>query len=390
MMTRLLILFRVGSSLLLCYALTGCVYTRNFLMPDTENLISGAGSIAVQKKSDKNETDTVNFELIDISQLETQYTLDPNVISADPHSAAFVYRRNELQDRLIAASNQRCGSYMRMLTSSKTLTDTSWGSIATLLSGAAAVTTPTAVAQALAAGSAVSNGLKSDYDQNYFQNLSITVISSGIARQRMAILERILKEQQNDLMIYSVNRAIADALTYHTACNIISGLEAAAAATKNATNTDLAGKPSEIVASINNVGIPVQQSLDAFQLTWNNLNQAVARANDDFAKFKKANSDNTLSLSLPSADNLTLLHKNCVATLSDFLNKDTVNSDLTAEASAWLISKSMLQIQQTYQPQFKALQSAVANPKLAITNPPVIVFDTEFGAVLNLCKQATN
>ena len=109
-----------------------------------------------------------------------------------------------------------------------------------------------------------------------------------------------------------------------------------------------------------------------------------------FAKFKKANSDNTLSLSLPSADNLTLLHKNCVATLSDFLNKDTVNSDLTAEASAWLISKSMLQIQQTYQPQFKALQSAVANPKLAITNPPVIVFDTEFGAVLNLCKQATN
>jgi hypothetical protein len=43
---------------------------------------------------------------------------------------------------------------------------------------------------------------------------------------------------------YPVNRAIADALSYHAACNIVSGLEAAASATNAADAMKVAGKPA--------------------------------------------------------------------------------------------------------------------------------------------------
>jgi hypothetical protein len=41
---------------------------------------------------------------------------------------------------------------------------------------------------------------------------------------------------------YPVNRAIADALSYHAACNIVTGLEAAANATNAADAVKVAGK----------------------------------------------------------------------------------------------------------------------------------------------------
>ena len=402
MMTRVLKCLRFGISLMMCSTLFGCVQMRGWLAPDTANMVSGAGSIAVQsdlatQSSDKSsksatsdengKTNAGNFELIDIAQLENLYHLNPNDISTDLHSAAFVYRRNELQDRLIAASTQRCGSYIRLLSNSKSLTDMTWGSFATLLSGAASVTTPASVARALAAGSTVSSGVMSQYDQDYFQNLSITVISSGIARQRLAILDRILAEQKNDLTIYSLNRAIADALTYHAACNIISGLETAAAATKNATNADLAGTASPFVASANSLdGIPVQQSLDSFQSSWKSFNQLVVKGSEDLSKFNNQNPTNTLKLTLPTPVNLNELHKNCVAKLAAYLITDTATPTLSVQANAWLISKSMVQVQQTYQPQFDSLQSAIANPKNAVVSPAAIETPKDFSILLGLCN----
>lgn len=145
-----------------------------------------------------------------------------------------------MQDRLIAASNQRCATYLRELTSSKSQTQMAWGGLATLLSGAAAVTSPVAVAKALAAGSTVSSGILSKYNEAYFSNLTLQVISTGIAKQREAVLVNIQAQRKSSLVEYPVNRAIADALTYHATCNVVTGLETAAAATKNAQAKEVA------------------------------------------------------------------------------------------------------------------------------------------------------
>ena len=230
------IMLLVGSAIL-----TGCSTVRHYTMPDEDNLLSGAGSLMVNKSSGKAE----KFEQIDIDELLKQYGLqDPVSVSADQSvkTAEFQYRRNDLQDRIIAASNQRCGTFLRVLVSSKSQTHMGWGGFATLLSGAASVVTPASAARALAAGSTVSNTYLSLYNEAYFNNLTVNVISAGISKQREGLLQYMTEERKKSLSNYPVNRAIADALTYHSACNIITGLEAAATATKSSTTANIAPK----------------------------------------------------------------------------------------------------------------------------------------------------
>lgn len=221
--------------------LTGCSTVRHYTTPDEDNLLSGAGSLMVNKSSGKAK----NFEQIDIDDLLIQYGLQsPISVSADQSAktAEFQYRRNDLQDRIIAASNQRCGTFLRVLVSSKSQTQMGWGAFATLLSGAASVATPASAARALAAGSTVSNAYLSLYNEAYFNNLTVNVISAGISKQREGLLQYMTVERAKSLSNYPVNRAIADALTYHSACNIITGLEAAATATKSSTTANIAPK----------------------------------------------------------------------------------------------------------------------------------------------------
>lgn len=208
-------------------------------MPEESNLLSGAGSIVHTEKSKKAE----DFELLDMDQLLKTYGFeDPQTVSRQLSDKAdeLQYRRNDLQDRIIAASNQRCGTFLRILTSSKSQTQMGWGGLATLLSGAASVTNPASAAKILAAGSTVSNSFLNLYNEAYFNNLTVSVISSGIAKYREGILTQITDQRQGTLSDYPVNRAIADALTYHSACNIITGLEAAATATKSASTVSVA------------------------------------------------------------------------------------------------------------------------------------------------------
>jgi hypothetical protein len=213
-------------------------------MPDEENLLSGAGSVIVgPKKGEASE-----FEQIDIDKLLTNYGFkepksDAYINDPTASQAQLQYRRNDLQDRIIAASNQRCGAFLRVLVSSKSQTQMGWGGLASLLSGAATVTTPATAARVLSAGSTISNGYLSLYNEAYFNNLTINVISAGISKQREGHLQYMTGERKKEMKDYPVNRAIADALSYHAACNIISGLEAAATATNAADAIKVAGKP---------------------------------------------------------------------------------------------------------------------------------------------------
>lgn len=106
------------------------------------------------------------------------------------------------------------------------------------MSGAASVVPHAQTAKILAAGSTVSTGLLSTYNEAYFNNLALNVVATGISKQREGVLARITLSQAKSLSQYTVNAAIADALAYHGACNILSGIEAAAKATNGANKED--------------------------------------------------------------------------------------------------------------------------------------------------------
>ncbi|MTV36066.1 hypothetical protein [Duganella radicis] len=227
--------------LLLTFAflLSGCAMLREKMMPPEDNLLSGAGSL-VQSQSSADK-----YERIDINALLAEYHLNnQDTVSNELSSKAdkYKYLRNDLQDRIFAASNQRCGYYLRQLVASKAQTKMGWGSLSLLLSGAASVTHPISSAQILAAGSGVATGVNTLYDETYFSNLTVNVIVSGISKQREGLLVQYTALRQKSLVEYPVNRAIADAIAYHSACNIVTGLEAAANALKVAP---AAPKPEE-------------------------------------------------------------------------------------------------------------------------------------------------
>lgn len=217
--------------------LTGCSYIRNITAPEDKNLLSGSGSIMKSKKQGESVNSTEGFEEIDLQELLKEYGLDNPADIAKKQTNAledYKYRRNDLQERLISASNQRCGAYIRTIISSKSQTQTAWTSLASLFSGAAAVVPHVQTAKALAAGSTVSTGVLSTYNEAYFNNLAINTISAGISKKREGILASISTSQKKPLTEYSVNAAVSDAISYHAACNIVSGMEAASQATTEA------------------------------------------------------------------------------------------------------------------------------------------------------------
>jgi uncharacterized protein YceK len=233
-----------------CIVLTGCSSIRRITMPDEDNLLSGAGSVMVGNKNGEAR----GFEQIDIAELLKKYGFDepqkkPSSADVPATASDLQYRRNDLQDVIIAASNQRCAAYLRTLISSKAQTQMGWGGLATFLSGAATVTTPIAAAQVLSAGSTISSSFLSLYNEAYFNSLSVNVISAGISKQREGLLQYLDEERKKEMSQYPVHRAIADALAYHAACNIVSGLEAAAAATNAADAKAVAGKKVSPVLS---------------------------------------------------------------------------------------------------------------------------------------------
>jgi uncharacterized protein YceK len=210
--------------------LSGCSTIRKYTAPEDKNLLSGSGSIMKDSSGG-------SFENIDLTKLLETYGLsDPKAVSSEQSSKVdeYKYRRNDLQERLISASNQKCGAYIRTIISSKSQASTGWTSMALLLSGAASVVSHASTASALAAGSTVSTGILSTYNEAYFNNLAINVISAGIDKKRESILANMKNKKAKALSEYSVNAAISDAIAYHSACNIVAGMETASKALKDA------------------------------------------------------------------------------------------------------------------------------------------------------------
>ena len=137
-------------------------------------------------------------------------------------------RRNRVQDRIMAASNQRCARYKQFLKRFDSYNNVFFGAITTGAAGLGAIFTPASTVAALSGAAAISSGIRSEVNDTLFQEKTIQVLTSGFEDQRKVIRKKITNYQACDIKTYSVETAIGDAIKYHDACSLITGLEVVA------------------------------------------------------------------------------------------------------------------------------------------------------------------
>jgi hypothetical protein len=149
--------------------------------------------------------------------------------------AAKAVRRNTIQDRVLLSSDQRCGIYRRVLLEVQSDANF-WMGMGSTISGVLGPLFGERGAKNLSALSGAFSGSRAEFNQSYFYNLAVPVITKGIDERRKAILERIRVAQQASIDKYSVQSAIKDAVYYDSQCSVIGGLEEAAEAIRLAAD----------------------------------------------------------------------------------------------------------------------------------------------------------
>ncbi len=136
--------------------------------------------------------------------------------------------RNQIQDEILRASEQRCTVYKSYIRRTQSTSNFLFGSLATILGGLGAVFTDANVARSLAGSAGIMSGIGAEYQQAYFSNLATEVIIDGIETRRQRIRDTIASKRRNaSLKVYTVQAAILDAVRYHGACTIVEGLREA-------------------------------------------------------------------------------------------------------------------------------------------------------------------
>lgn len=155
----------------------------------------------------------------------------------DPASLAS--RRNRIQDRLIGASDQRCGAYKVYLNRFDAYQQTGFGWATTLFGGAAGIVGGLKDARILGGLSGISSGMQAELSQGFLGNLASYVIVPGIELRRKAIHEEMMQRRSPSAGEYTLEAALADAARYHGACTLVVGLEQAKEAIQTVENPGL-------------------------------------------------------------------------------------------------------------------------------------------------------
>lgn len=134
-------------------------------------------------------------------------------------------RRNRIQERILEASVQRCNIFKVYLQRSQSNTEFGLGSLATVTGVAGALVNGIQAARNLAGASGIFSGIRAEYNQAYFSNLSSSVISDGIRRLQEEAYERIqLEGQTRSIEDYSVEAAVKDVIYFDGLCSVVAGL----------------------------------------------------------------------------------------------------------------------------------------------------------------------
>ncbi len=159
----------------------------------------------------------------------------PSLVSPSSE-AALMQRRNLVQNRITLAADRRCGRFMQHLKIQNSDINFFMG-IATVATTTIAAVVPGARdAKRLAGLGAITSGSRAEFNNEYFSNLSVSVITKAIEQHRKGFLEELQRKQQTLYVNYDIAAAVGDAIRYDASCNVLVGLETANEALQRAEN----------------------------------------------------------------------------------------------------------------------------------------------------------
>ncbi len=247
----------VSSIVTLCSALSGCKTLEQTIRPD-------ADKIAAFPLTHRTEVERIDLAQLIHDEANLRCHLDHrNLAQLDENANVnFAGRRvdqalgcfnefarntsyaavtrNQIQERLLAASEQRCADFKALLQRKQSDTNFFTGLATAAFAAAGSITTSVEGARTLAGLSGLSSAYGAEYNQAYFSNLASHVIVAGIELQRTRIYEQIAaRGQSKSINDYPLQAAIKDAFRFHGACSIMAGLVQAQEAIKTVENPGL-------------------------------------------------------------------------------------------------------------------------------------------------------
>lgn len=141
--------------------------------------------------------------------------------------ASRMAQRNLVQNRLVAASDRRCGRFFQFLKKDNSDSNMVFATAASVFSVAGALVPGLQAAKNLSGASALTSGLRAEYNNEYFSNLAVSVITKAIDEKRTELRRNLTVAQHLPYSRYDVAAAVADAVRYDASCNVTAGLEQA-------------------------------------------------------------------------------------------------------------------------------------------------------------------
>lgn len=213
-------------------ALAGCAGGEGIAAFQQERGFEGSAVILERKKS---------FVKVDLAQLLDPHDLgrrDAKRPGADEIELAFngfyssaygtldiIQRRNRVQDRLIAASNQACLEFKRHIHRLQAEGNFGFGVLSVITGGAGAITTATSAARILSGVTGILSGARAEFNQDFFARFTATVLTKAIDNRRDELIRKLQTPRASDIAAYTVEMAIADALVYNDSCSLVSALQ---------------------------------------------------------------------------------------------------------------------------------------------------------------------
>ncbi|MEO1090122.1 MAG: hypothetical protein AAFX81_05795 [Pseudomonadota bacterium] len=157
--------------------------------------------------------------------------------NADGSDEQKAIRRNQIQDRLLAVSEQRCSVWKQYIQTVDSSAQGFLGSLATVAGGVGALLTNSS-ARISSGISGIASGLRGDASNALLAGQFVGLVTAGVAGYRDNILGEIngrryivaedkgkKRRKTVSTNAYSVAEAIFDAERYHGGCSLVAGLQ---------------------------------------------------------------------------------------------------------------------------------------------------------------------
>ncbi|HHS92428.1 MAG TPA: hypothetical protein ENK82_03715, partial [Campylobacterales bacterium] len=200
------------------------LFSKNFESFDNEKLLYLLDPLQEGRAVKQNLTEIKSLHKPHQEKMTDEQKLRMAFYNANNTSLYSRAHRSQIQDRLIAASNQRCNLYKVYLKRVSTEQNSIFGTLTTILAGAGSIVTNTSTARTLSGLASIASGTRAELNHAIFESVTTSIIIPGIDSRRKTLHDRIMKQREKSLTDYTVEAAIADVIKYNGACSIDSGI----------------------------------------------------------------------------------------------------------------------------------------------------------------------